>query len=103
MLRNMPRHMFGNVQSKLFPWYFATGIVANLIMMYSFYVLHPNAFTFDFSHMWNNEHGFQVLKYFVFLDFRWQILYVGLYFGDNLDLQFGEHILLRTQNIFSHV
>jgi hypothetical protein len=60
MLKNMPRHMFGNVQSKLFPWYFATGTVANLILMYSFYIQYPRAFTFDFSHMWNNEQGFQV-------------------------------------------
>lgn len=32
---NLPRHIFGNLQSKLFPWYFRTFVVGSAIGLYS--------------------------------------------------------------------
>ncbi|KAK1292651.1 hypothetical protein QJS10_CPB17g01140 [Acorus calamus] len=41
MFKNLPRHMFGNLQSKMFPAYFSTVAVSGAISVAAFAYLHP--------------------------------------------------------------
>ena len=41
MFRLLPRHMFGYVQSKLFPKYFLLGTVLSSVSMVTFIIEHP--------------------------------------------------------------
>lgn len=41
MYRNLPRHQFGNLQSKLFPAYFSTVGVCGALSVGAFAYLHP--------------------------------------------------------------
>eukprot|EP01119_Soliformovum_irregulare_P000521 TRINITY_DN10362_c0_g1_i1.p2 TRINITY_DN10362_c0_g1~~TRINITY_DN10362_c0_g1_i1.p2 ORF type:complete len:199 (-),score=29.70 TRINITY_DN10362_c0_g1_i1:43-639(-) len=39
--KNLPRQQFGNLQSKLFPWYFRLGVLSNAILLYTYLQMHP--------------------------------------------------------------
>ena len=41
MFRHLPRHMFGLIQSKLFPKYFLLGTILSSITALSYLVVHP--------------------------------------------------------------
>eukprot|EP01118_Nematostelium_gracile_P010450 TRINITY_DN3599_c0_g1_i1.p1 TRINITY_DN3599_c0_g1~~TRINITY_DN3599_c0_g1_i1.p1 ORF type:complete len:204 (+),score=29.56 TRINITY_DN3599_c0_g1_i1:47-658(+) len=64
MFKNMPRHIFGNVQSKLFPWYFRLGLLCNAIVIYTFHVLNPETiprFLDDPLNSWRKINTLQIL------------------------------------------
>ncbi|XP_070534989.1 transmembrane protein 205-like [Ptychodera flava] len=41
MFHNLPRHMFGSIQSKLFPKYFFIGSISSVVTMVTFLTVHP--------------------------------------------------------------
>ncbi|XP_077990502.1 transmembrane protein 205-like [Glandiceps talaboti] len=41
MFHNLPRHMFGSIQSKLFPKYFFCGTICSIVTMATFISAHP--------------------------------------------------------------
>ncbi len=41
MYRHLPRHTFGNIQSKLFPKYFLLGTILSSVTFLTFVVEHP--------------------------------------------------------------
>ena len=41
MFRHLPRHMFGYIQSKLFPKYFLLGTILSSLTILSYLVEHP--------------------------------------------------------------
>lgn len=45
MVKHMPRHEFGQVQTKLFPKYFTLGIITSVMGIVSFHHLNKEGFT----------------------------------------------------------
>lgn len=41
MFRVLPRHMFGLVQSKMFPKYFLLGTILSAVVLLTFIIAHP--------------------------------------------------------------
>ncbi|XP_076437816.1 transmembrane protein 205-like [Babylonia areolata] len=54
MFYNLPRHMFGQVQSRLFPMFFLWSLVTSAVALATFITLHP-------FESWENSHLVQAL------------------------------------------
>lgn len=53
MFKNLPKQVFGNIQSKLFPWYFRINTVCNLSILLA--LLKSHAAEIHFSKPFANE------------------------------------------------